>query len=174
MLVEGMFVETLQPQNPSFYDSRFLSHAVSNPSWSFLKIGYHIRLAGRRVPNTGTQKQKHPPSLTSQEHPIPHMYGLGPVHTGSDTQQYTYMFFIKLATEYRLFYKEQISSLSRVASRVHKPLFCSPFIVLADVGLRADLQSCDICVLVEHVQVVVRRHAEERLVCAAGGHFVWV
>ena len=42
---------------------------------------------------------------------------------GSDTRQYTYMFSIKLATEHRSFYKEQIhvSILSRVASRVNKP-----------------------------------------------------
>ena len=54
--------------------------------------------------------------------------GLGPVHTGGDTRQYTYMFFIKLATKNRLFYKEQLSILSRVASSVNKPLkrVCTP------------------------------------------------
>ena len=41
---------------------------------------------------------------------------------GSDTRQYTNMFFIKLATEHRLFYKEQKGILSRVAARVNKPL----------------------------------------------------
>ena len=45
---------------------------------------------------------------------------LGPVHTGSERRQYIYMFFIKLATEHRLLHKEQISILSRVASRVNK------------------------------------------------------
>ena len=43
------------------------------------------------------------------------------VHTGSDTQQYTNMLLIKLAIEHHLFYKAQISILSRFASRVNKP-----------------------------------------------------
>ena len=54
-----------------------------------------------------------------------------PVHTGSDTRHYTYMFYIKLGTEHRLFYKEQIRILSRVASRVNKPLM-KPCIELFD------------------------------------------
>ena len=47
------------------------------------------------------------------------VYGL--VHTGRDTRQYTYLFFIKFAILCRQFYKEHIGILSRVASSVNRP-----------------------------------------------------
>ena len=77
--------------------------------WNPTNVNHPVKKVGQAITNfTSTETSKESCNKVGLYHSSSsliassgRLFGLGPVHTGSDTRKYTYMLFIKLATEHR-------------------------------------------------------------------------